>query len=254
LSKSIELKWVLPIAALALLLAVSPFAHAGGQVKNSLTGGKRNPTTRTYKSETRIMASTGGYGARVSNRSTSGGGAIDVCRSGPGGTPQRQEPCLRSTNRNTGLAFELDTKGAQAGTITTAGGDGTKPFTTNATGVATGLNAERVGSRTPAQLTSDAVAAVQATMSFARVLENGTMSAARGVDAAARNSTGIYSVVFHSDVSKCGLTATESAAGSEVGPVGVQLGPDHRTATVTTMNAQSPAAPADRAFSITALC
>jgi hypothetical protein len=168
--------------------------------------------------------------------------------------PHHAHVQVRDAHHGQHRRLRRDTKGAQAGTITTAGGDGTKPFTTNATGVATGLNAERVGSRTPAQLTSDAVAAVQATMSFARVLENGTMSAARGVDAAARNSAGIYSVVFHSDVSKCGLTATESAAGSEVGPVGVQLGPDHRTATVTTMNAQSPAAPADRAFSITALC
>ena len=61
-----------------------------------------------------------------------------------------------------GLAFEFLTGGSLVGTITAGrGGDNTKPFTTNATGVASGLNAERVGSQTPAQLTSAAVSAVQ---------------------------------------------------------------------------------------------
>ncbi len=120
--------------------------------------------------------------------------------------------------------------------------------------MATGLNAERVGSKTPAQLTSDAVAAVQGTISFARVLGTGAGGGMRGVDAVKRDSTGTYDVTFHSDVSKCALTATESAAGDAVGPVGVQLGPDSKTATVSTRDGASPAALSDHAFSITATC
>jgi hypothetical protein len=68
-------------------------------------------------------------------------------RSGEGGTPRRNEPCLRGTNLVRGLAFEFASRGPLAGTITAAGGDDARPFATNATGVATGLNADRVDRR-----------------------------------------------------------------------------------------------------------
>jgi hypothetical protein len=53
---------------------------------------------------------------------------------------------VRANNLSTGFAFEFNAQdGASAGLITVGGGgDAKKPFTTNATGVATGLNADRV--------------------------------------------------------------------------------------------------------------
>ena len=52
---------------------------------------------------------------------------------------------MRANNLSAGRAFEFVTGGAEAGRIETKDASG-KPFTTNATGVATGLNADRVDS------------------------------------------------------------------------------------------------------------
>ena len=129
------------------------------------------------------------------------------------------------------------------------------PFTTNATGVATGLNAERVGSQTPAQLTGAAVSAVQGTLSFVRVSAGGTGIAARGVSGVTHPSTGTYDVTFQNPVNACALTATQSAAGTDVGTVGTQVGPDNKTVTVTTLSLlPAPPALADRAFDLSAVC
>jgi hypothetical protein len=246
-----NVKWVLA-TVVVLALVISPFAIAQG---GGLLGGKRNPRSGAFKAETQVIANTSQFGMRYSNRARgTGGGALLGCRSQPGGTPQRQYPFLRSRNVGNGLAFEIVTGGPLGGTISVSGGDNARPFTTNATGVATGLNAERVGSKTPAQLTIDAVAAVQGTLSFARVLETGTAVAMRGVSAVARTAAGVYNVTFAGDVSRCGLSATQSAAGAEVGATGVQLGADNRTVTVTTMGTAASPAPADRGFYITAVC
>jgi hypothetical protein len=246
-----NLKWVLA-TVVALALVISPFAVAQ---TTGLMGGKRNPRSGSFKAETQVIASNSTWGMRYSNRAVGGGGGLLFgCRSEPGGTPQRHYPCARSRNVAQGLSFEFVTAGSLAGTITAGrGGDNAKPFTTNATGVATGLNAERVGSQTPAQLTSAAVTAVQGTLSFARVSAAGSSSGARGVTSVSRASLGTYSVVFQNPVNACALTATQSGAGvAGVGAVGTQLGPDNRTATVTTLNATGDLA--DRAFDISAVC
>jgi hypothetical protein len=245
-----NVKWVLA-TVVALALVISPFAVAQ---TSGLIGGKRNPRSGSFKTETQVIASNSTWGMRYSNRAQGGGGgALFGCRSQPGGTPQKHYPCARSRNVGTGLAFELLTAGPLAGTISAGrGGDNTKPFTTNATGVATGLNAERVGSQTPAQLTSAAVTAVQGTLSLARVSAAGTGITARGVSGVTHPSTGTYSVAFTNPVNACALTATQSEAGTQVGAVGTQLGPDNKTVTVTTLS--NAGALADRAFNISAVC
>ena len=247
-----DVKWVL-VTVVALALVVSPFAVAQ---TSGLIGGKRNPSFGAFSSETQVIASNSNWGMRYSNRAEGGGGGLLFgCRSKPGGTPQGNYPCARSRNVAQGLAFEFLTGGSLAGTITAGrGGENAKPFTTNATGVATGLNAERVGSRTPAQLTGAAVSAVQETLGFARVSAAGTRIAGRGVSGVTHPAPGTYNVTFSNPVNACALTATQSAAGIEVGPVGTQLGPDNRTVTVTTLGLIPAPAPADRAFSISAIC
>lgn len=239
-------------AAIVLAVVISPFAVAQ---TTGLIGGKRNPRSGAFKTETKVIASNDNWGMRYSNRAVGGGGGLLFgCRSEPGGTPQGNYPCARSRNVANGLAFEFLTAGPLVGTINAGrGGDNTKPFTTNATGVATGLNAERVGSKTPAQLTSDAVSAVQGTLSFARVSVSGTSIAARGVSAVAHPSTGTYNVTFATPVNACALTATQSATGTDVGTIGTQVGADNRTVTVTTLSLLPPEL-ADRAFDVSAVC
>ena len=129
-------RYVLASAAV-LALVVSPFAV--GATGDALREGKRNPGSGSAARETELISSSKSYGTRQSNiRSGNGGGAIYGCRSNPG-----REPCMRSNNLDTGRAFEFETDGDEAGRIETKSEAG-RPFTTNATGVATGLNADRV--------------------------------------------------------------------------------------------------------------
>jgi hypothetical protein len=157
------------VGAAVAVLGVTPFAVAQTEPSPRATaaagegrpvqGGVRNPGTRqdqSYTRETQIIADNSSYGTRQSNKGE-GGGAIYGCRSRQGGTPANNEPCLRTTNLADGLAFELESRGPLAGTITAGrGGDGTRPFTTNATGVATGLNADRVDGQDAAQIVAAA--------------------------------------------------------------------------------------------------
>lgn len=126
------------IAASAVLaLFISPFAVAGtGDV---LREGKRNPSGGSAHRETEFISSAKTYGTRQSNiRDGNGGGAVYGCRSSTG-----REPCIRANNLKTGRAFEFETNGAEGGLIE-ADAANARPFTTNATAVATGLNADRV--------------------------------------------------------------------------------------------------------------
>ena len=124
-------------SALVLALLVSPFAVA--TTGDVLREGKRNPGNGSAKRETEIISSNDTYGTRQSNiQNGNGGGAIYGCRARTG-----REACIRANNLNTGRAFEFETDGAEVGRIE-AKTPGGRPFTTNATGVATGLNSDRV--------------------------------------------------------------------------------------------------------------
>ena len=136
--------WILA-SALLVALMVAPFAGAFGE-GNNVRGGARNPSSdarRAYTKETEIIANLSTYGTRQSNKSTNGGGAVYGCRSAAGGTPKGNEPCVRASNLEAGRAFEFNSNsGTEVGAIT--GPATAAPFTTTATGVATGLNADKV--------------------------------------------------------------------------------------------------------------
>lgn len=146
---------LLASAVLALLIAPLGMAASGKVIRL----GKRNGTAHQ---ETRIMGDArgtdnniGGYTTRQSNLSDSGGGAFYGCRAQKRTTTTgATEPCLRANNLSTGFAFEFNaTNGDVGGTFQVGGGgDAKKPFTTNATGVATGLNADRVDGSDASQL------------------------------------------------------------------------------------------------------
>ena len=156
------------IALIALVIAIGGTAYATGE-GNPILGGARNPgndASKALTKETQIIASTSGYGTRQSNKSSSGGGAVYGCRSGAGGTPAKNEPCVRANNLAAGRAFELVTGGAEAGRIETKDAAG-RPFTTNATGVATGLNADRVDSLDADQIVTNARSGLSPLKTFA---------------------------------------------------------------------------------------
>jgi hypothetical protein len=254
-------RWLLA-SSVVLALIVSPFALASGE-GNPLKGGKRNPSSnasQSFSSETQIIASNDTYGTRQSNKGT-GGGAIYGCRSTPG-----NEACINATNLNKGHAFEFSTAGAEGGVIGAAGGDAAKPFTTNATGVATGLNADRVDSKSASDIAADgakaAVATAQANLHIANVDAGGALvtTTSRGVTSATSGTAGdgTYTVVFPDDISKCALSAVETQF-ENAGAVGIALSADNKTVTVRTRAGGGPTGndstdPADRPFQLTANC
>ena len=81
------------------------------------------------------LANNSTYGTRQSNKSTRGGGAIYGCRARTG-----TNACLRGSNLSNGRAFSFQTNsGTEVGRID--GPATAAPFTTSATGVATGPTA-----------------------------------------------------------------------------------------------------------------
>ena len=242
--------WIIA-SSLLLAVCIAPFALAAGEGK-PVNGGARNPSnneSQSYTRETEIIANNGTYGTRQSNKSDNGGGAIYGCRSGAGGSGKGNEPCLRGSNLATGYAFEFESRGTQGGSITVGnGGDNDKPFTTNATGVADGLNADRVDGKNASDIVNDA----QAQNRFGQVGDTGTLGNKRGVASSSRTAGGTYAVVFDADVSKCGLNVTETGTAANNGAGSFDIGSDGKTVTVVTRDSGGTAT--DKPFHITAIC
>ena len=226
--KRIKKRTTLLLAGLAVLVA-APFALGAGEGQPA-DGGARNPsadTRQAYTRETEFIANTSTYGTRLSNKSDNGGGAIYGCRSRAGGVAAGNEPCLRASNLSVGSAFEFATGGILGGLITVGrGGDGSKPFTTNATGVATGLNADRVDGKDATDFLGATAKAADSSkldgreassfanagdLLFARVTAAGNVERGRGATGASYNAgDNSYTVTFNRDVGNCSYTATQS--------------------------------------------
>jgi len=194
------------VGALVLAIGIPSVAIGFGEGRTMLLG-KRNPSpspSRALNAETEIIASNGSYGTRQSNkRDGDGGGAIYGCRSNPG-----SEPCVRANNLKGGRAFEFETAGKEAGRIEVGDPTGA-PLTTNATGTATGLNADRVDGREAADF------AAAADLKTAVVNGAGALVRGRGATASRRDvGTNTYVVTFDRDVSLCTYTATPTGATS----------------------------------------
>lgn len=246
---------VIIAAALVAALVATSFA-SGATSGSTLFGGKRNPgsTSQSFTSETQIIASNSTYGTRQSNKSDNGGGAIYGCRSKQGGSEKNFSPCLRASNLVDGRAFEFaNLGGPEVGRITSSNVN-SAPFTTNATGVATGLNADRVDGKNASDIVADAASAADERLPFAAVAANGTLSAKRGASSSERTGTGEYSVVFARDVDTCALSATQQTI-TDAGAVGVELQSDKRTVKVATRAGGATNTDlADRPFHLTATC
>ena len=252
------------VAATGLLvICAAPFAGAatGGNLREGVRNGT---TTRETEIVSNIAATTalkGGYSTRQSNLSASGGGAIYGCRSKAGGSaakPLPQNPCVRANNLSTGYAFEFNAANGAVGGLFSVGpgGDSKRPFITNATGVATGLNADRVDGKSADDLTKDAVAATRALSPFAQVTAADALGETRGLATTGGfthvDNSGVYALLFTGDLGKCAVSATiTDPAGGEIAATPV-VAAGNTTVTVRTSN--SAGTPNDRAFHVTVSC
>jgi hypothetical protein len=177
-------------AAVAMLAA--PLAFAAGE-GSELKLGKRNPARGTLTQETQIIASSpiNSYGTRQSNLGA-GGGAIYGCRAILGAdpaNPAQTTPCVRVNNLAGGLAFQFVSVSGTLGGIFQVGptfataNPNARPFITNATGVATGLNSDKLDGRDAEQIIAEARQANPATnapsFAYARVGADGKTDASR---------------------------------------------------------------------------
>jgi hypothetical protein len=233
--------WIV-VAAVLVALLVTPFALAAGE-NRPVRGGARNPSPNkslSYTRETQIISNVATYGTRQSNKSTTGGGAVYGCRARTG-----TNACLRGSNLSNGRAFSFSTNsGTEVGRID--GPATAAPFTTSATGVATGLNADKVDGKDAATISADA-------NRFATVSGAGALGNQRGVTAATQTSAGTYSVVFADDISKCAVGATVTS-NAVAGIATAVIAGDNKTVTVVTRDAATPATPASEPFHLTVTC
>ena len=204
------------VIAAALILAIGvPSAAVGFGEGRDAQLGKRNPSSGSLNRETQIIANNGSYGTRQSNkRDGEGGGAIYGCRSSAG-----KEPCVRANNLKGGRAFEFVTAGKEAGQFQV--GDTTAPpFSTNATGKVTNLDADKVDGKSAEEF------AGAGDLAFAAVKADGTFVAGRGATASTKSNVAenTYTVTFNKDVSKCSFTAGATGASSDVGGFGATIG------------------------------
>jgi hypothetical protein len=211
------------VCALVLAIGVPATAVGFGEGRNLLLG-KRNPSSNSalgLSSETQIIANNSTYGTRQSNKKDGdGGGAIYGCRSSLG-----NEPCIRSANLKGGRAFEFVTVGNEAGRIETGSPTGA-PFTTNATGVATGLNADKVDGKSATDFASasDVKTLADGLLSAIVTDPGGSVTPAvsgRGAAKVAKGTSGAdttYTVTFGRDVSKCSSTASPTGVATGTAP------------------------------------
>ena len=238
--------WIV-VAAVLVALLVTPFALAAGE-NRPVRGGARNPSPNaslSYTRETQIIANNATYGTRQSNKSNNGGGAIYGCRA-----QVNTKACLRASNLSNGRAFSFQTNsGTEVGRID--GPTNAAPFTTSATGVATGLNADRVDGANATDIVNAGAAAANR---FAVVSAAGTLGNQRGATSASRSAPGTYAVVFADDISKCAVNATV-ANNADPAIATASIAADGKTVNVVTRNLTAvPAVPADEPFHLTVTC
>lgn len=131
---------------LATAVLATPVAIAAGE-GDPILGGDRNPSrdqSVELHDETQIIAETGEYGTRQSNKG-SGGGAIYGCRSSRQAARRDGIACVRANNLRSGRAFAFETDGPVAGEIE-VGDAGAQPFATNGRGKIENLNADMIDS------------------------------------------------------------------------------------------------------------
>ena len=111
------------------------------------------------------------------------------------------------------------TAGKEAGQFQ-VGDTSAPPFSTNATGKVTNLDADKVDGKSAEDF------AGAGDLAFAAVKADGTFVAGRGATASSKSNVAenTYTVTFNKDVSKCSFTAGATGASSDVGGFGATIG------------------------------
>ena len=233
--------------ALALAATIASQAMASGEGTNARLG-VRNPSSGNLSVQTQIIASNNNWGTRQSNKG-SGGGAIYGCRSAPGANS-----CVRAVNLMNGIAFSFQSNSGtspvgsfQVGSSSTTVSTTVAPFTTNASGKVTNLNADMVDGQSASEIVTQAVSQT----SFAQVSGNGVLGKFRGATASSRSSTGAYIVTFGSSIANCAYQATINSSGGAPGFVSTT---DATTTTVSVSTFNIAGAAADLPFQLTVNC
>lgn len=242
---------------MALAAVAAPQAMAAGEGTNARLG-VRNPSSGNLTVQTQIIASNSNWGTRQSNKGA-GGGAIYGCRSAPGA-----ESCVRAVNLMNGLAFSFQSNsGAAVGSFqvgtTSAVNPNAAPFTTNASGKVTNLNADHVDGLSASQIESQAVTtavsqagtAAQALSSIAAVSATGALQKARGATASTNTGTGTYIVTFGASIANCVYQATINSAG---GVPGLVSATEATATTVSVSTFDDAGAASPRPFFLTVNC
>jgi hypothetical protein len=179
-------------AAMVIGIGASSIAGATGE-GTQVKIGQRNPVAGAAAKETQIIANTAlnSYGTRQSNLGK-GGGAIYGCRAGLGANPADPKittACIRVNNLADGEAFQFQSNiGSVIGVFQSGGNFAVPnpkaaPFITNATGLATGLNADKLDGRDAEQIIAEAragnPAAAAPSFAFGQVGATGTVEASR---------------------------------------------------------------------------
>src|SRR3954469_8142325 len=234
------------------VIANAATVAAGDPIRAEVRNGTTGKETEIVGQFDATEASKGGYVTRQSNTQTGAkadGGAIYGCRGAAGGTASGSAPCLRASNLAAGFAFEFAGAGDVVGQISVGDGKAAnskaKPFTTNATAVATGLNADQVDGRSA----SDIAAGVS--VGGVHVEADGHLTAAinrRGsTPTVSVTGAGEYTVTFP------GFTATRDAL-PQVTILGDQFGfvrADTQNGAVRVFTANVGGQPEDRGFALT---
>jgi hypothetical protein len=241
------------VCGMAFAAVAASQAMAAGEGTNARLG-VRNPSSGNLTVQTQIIASNSNWGTRQSNKGA-GGGAIYGCRSAPGA-----ESCVRAVNLMNGLAFSFQSNsGAAVGSFqvgtSSAVNPNAAPFTTNASGKVTNLNADAVDGLSASQIESQAVTTAvsqaSALSSIAAVAANGALVHGRGAIASINTGTGTYIVTFGASIANCAYQATINSAGGAPGFVSA-TGATATTVSVSTFNIAGTAA--DRPFYLTVNC
>jgi hypothetical protein len=236
--------------ALALAAAIASQAMAAGEGTNARLG-VRNPSSGNLTVQTQIIASNNNWGTRQSNKGA-GGGAIYGCRSAPGA-----ESCVRAVNLMNGIAFSFQSNSGtspvgsfQVGTSSAVNAN-VAPFTTNASGKVTNLNADLLDGLSASQIQSQAVTQAVSQSSIASVASNGVLGKTRGATASTRTGTGAYIVTFGASIANCVYQATINSAGGAPGFVSTT---EATTTTVSVSTFSIAGAAADLPFQLTVNC
>jgi hypothetical protein len=163
------------LSSLILALLIAPFAVASNG--DAIRAGNRT----TFTSITRVLGNSSTYATQQSNlRAGDGGAARYGCRSSAA-----NEYCLLSKNTGGGGSFRFQSLNSLlGGSIEVDPPSGktaadAKPFTTNAHGVATGLNADQVDGMNAADIIKAAQTGSQAFSAYARVAADAKTDATR---------------------------------------------------------------------------